>query len=218
MTTAPYHSLADVAADPHLAARFRSSAVELIDGRELRQALPSTAVVAAAVGIAAAFDAHVFGLRVGVREPVAAPPADLLRPEISLMRPGAASVAGSWLPADRVALAVLVVDQAAHAQSRLRRYALAGVAEVWVVAVLEGAAAAYREARAGLYRRRELLLPGEECAPEAMPWASVVPLPERGAQSPSPLPASSLASISNASPANSITSPGPTRRLRRVST
>lgn len=210
MDRQPRRTLAEVAADPVLVARFRSPAVELVDGVERRQPPPSAAVVRVAVAVAAAFDDHVFGLRVGVRDAVAAPPVDLLRPEVSLARPGAPS-AGRLAPAS-VALAVLVVERATEAADRLPRYAAAGVEEVWVLDVDAWTGVTYADPQAGRYRRRELLLPGETCAPRSLPWARVVALPRRSVAQ-----ASSSSDTSNVSPSTSITSPATTRRFRRVS-
>lgn len=224
-------TLDQIAASPLLTARFRSSAVELLEGREQRRALPSPALVAAVVRLAAAFDRDAYGLRVTVREAVAAPPHDLLRPDIGLLRPRAPRCAPAATPAAHLALAVLAAAHADEVGERLRRYALAGIAEVWVLSVVEALGVAYADPSAGRYRRRWLLLPGEPCAPEALPWARVVPLLRDDAATATPRRAGDLAtagaapqpsassssSISKRSPATSITSPGTSRRLRRVS-
>jgi hypothetical protein len=219
-------TLDDIAASPRLAARFRSPALELLDGREHRHPLPSAAQVAAVVRLASAFDRDAYGLRVGVRERVAAPPYDLLRPDVALLRPGAPRCGAAATPAALVALAVLAVERVDDALERLLRYAAAGIVEAWVLAVEEGVGAAYAAPSAGRYRRRSLLLPGEPCAPETLPWARVVPLARASASTavmPQPssstgAPAESVSSaISKVSPPTSMTSPGTTRRLRRVS-
>ncbi len=167
----------DLYANPELAARFRSPAVELLDGRMVRQPLPSAAVVAAVVRLAASFDEQAYGVRVGVREAVASAPCDLLRPEVSLMRPGVLPFVRPAPPATGLLLAVLVVDRLAPAQERLRRCAVAGVAETWLLALDEASGAAFSDPQAGRYRRRELLLPGEPCAPREADWLRVVALP-----------------------------------------
>lgn len=206
----------DIKDSADLAAQFRSPAVELLDGRMVRHGLPSAAVVAAVVRLASAFDAHGASLRVGVRDAVAAPPSDLLRPEVSLARSTAAYARWLGPPAAALALAVLVVDGVEVVSERLRRYALAGVREVWVVDAPAATATRYAAPHGGRYTRRELLLPGEPCAPDAVPWLQVVPVPrERAAAA---LDQASSRSISNDSPSTSITSPGASRRLRRVST
>lgn len=217
-------TLDDINASPELTARFRSPAVELLDGRVQHQPLPAAAQVECVVRIASAFDHDAYGLRVGVRESVAAPPHDLLRPELLLLHPGATRCAPAPTPAAFVALVLLAVDHVDAAQERLSRYAVAGVSEVWVVAIEDWVAAAYSAPSAGRYRRRSLLLPGEPCAPDALPWARVVVLPRTrpSAQAASaarlqPASAASSSSISKRSPATSMTSPGASRRLRRVS-
>ncbi len=166
----------DLYANPELAARFRSPAVELLDGQMVRQPLPSAAVVAAVVRLAATFDEHAYGVRVGVRDAVASAPCDLLRPEVSLMRPGVLPFARPAPPATGLLLAVLVVDRLELAQERLRRCAVAGVPETWLLALDDGSGVAYGDPQAGRYRRRELLLPGEPCAPREADWLRVVPL------------------------------------------
>ena len=206
----------DIHDNADLAAQFRSPAVELLDGRMVRQALPSAAVVAAVVRIASAFDEHAAGLRIGVRDAVAAPPSDLLRPEVSVARPTASYARWPAPPAHALALAVLVVDGLDDVPERLRRYALAGVREVWVVEAPAATGTLYAAPQGGRYTRRELLLPGEPCAPDDVPWLQVVPVPRARAVTAPDQPSSS--SISNDSPSTSITSPGTSRRLRRVST
>ena len=223
--TPPRRTTDEIAASPSLAARFRSPALELLDGREYRQPLPSATVVAAVVALASAFDAEPYGLRVGVREQVIAPPRDLLRPEVSLLHAGAPRCAPAATPAALVALAVLVVERSDDAHERLVRYAASGLAEVWVLALEDGVGAAYGAPVDRRFRRRSLLLPGEPYAPEALPWARVVPLRPRrerdeAAHAPQPSSASSpssSSSISKRSPSTSMTSPGATRRFRRVS-
>ena len=206
----------DLAANADLAAQFRSPAVELIDGRMVRQALPSAALVATVVRLASAFDDLAAGLRVGVRDAVAAPPRDLLRPEVSVARPTASYARWPAPAAHALALAVLVVDGVGAVPERLRRYALAGVREVWVLEVAGATGTLYAAPHGGRYTRRELLLPGEPCAPFDVPWLQVVPVPRARAITAPDQPSSS--SISNDSPSTSITSPGTNRRLRRVST
>ena len=220
-------TLDDIAASPRLGRRFRSPALELLDGRECRHPLPSAAQVAAVVRLASAFDRDAYGLRVGVRERVAVPPYDLLRPDVSLLRAGAPRCGPAATPAALVALAVLAVERVDDVQVRLLRYAAAGLAEVWVLAVEEGIGVAYAAPSAGRYRRRSLLLPGEPCAPEALPWAQVIALDRpaaaltsqdsgpAGVVTSAAVPSSSA--ISKVSPATSITSPDTSRRLRRVS-
>jgi Uma2 family endonuclease len=206
----------DLAASADLASQFRSPAVELIDGRLVRHALPSAAVVAAVVRLASAFDDLAAGLRIGVRDAVAAPPCDLLRPDVSVARPTASYARWPAPPAYALALAVLVVDGVDEEPERLRRYALAGVREVWVVDALAATGTRYAVPHGGRYTRRELLLPGEPCAPDEAPWLQVVPVPRER-----PITGrdqASSSSISNDSPSTSITSPGASRRLRRVST
>ena len=171
----------DVFASPELAASLRSPAVELLDGELVRHPLPSAAVVSAVVRLAASFDEQAFGLRVGVRAAVAAPPRDLLRPEVSLTRPGVPSFVRPAPPATGLALAVLVVDHLERAPRRLQRYAQAGVVETWVVALADASGAAYREPHGGRYRRRELLLPGEPFAPHEVTWLRVVPFAREAA-------------------------------------
>lgn len=58
----------------------------------------------------------------------------------------------------------------------LRAAAVAGVAEVWFVDPARGWTERYRELRAGRYRRRDLVLPGEALTPPGAARA-VVPLP-----------------------------------------
>ena len=166
----------DLYANPELAARFRSPAVELLDGQMVRQPLPSAAVVAAVVRLAATFDEQAYGVRVGVRDAVASAPCDLLRPEVSLTRPGVLPFVRPAPPATGLLLAVLVVDRLELAQERLRRCAAAGVQETWLLALDEASGVAYGDPQAGRYRRRELLLPGEPCAPREAHWLQVVPL------------------------------------------
>ncbi len=175
-------TLADLHADPALAARLRSPAAELLDGEVVVQPLPSAAVVAAVVQLASSLDERAVGLRVGVRAAVAAWPRDLLRPEVSVSLPGVPTCVRPAPPATSLALAVLVVEHVDVAQARLRRYALAGIPETWVLAPTDGIGAAYRDAQAGRYRRRELLLPGEPCAPREAPWLQVIPLLRRQAE------------------------------------
>lgn len=212
--------LDDLATRTDLGDAFRSPAVELLDGRLVRHAPPSAGVVATVVRLAAAFDQQAVGLRVGVRDPVAAPPVDLLRPEVGLARPTAVYPAWPAPPAHALALAVLVVPRLDDAHERVRRYAHAGVREVWVVETESVGGVALAHPSGGRYTRRELLLPDEPCAPSEVPWLRVVPVlrprPEREAVRGGGQPASS--SISNSSPSTSITSPARTRRLRRVST
>ncbi len=206
----------DLAASDDLAAQFRSPAVELLDGRMVRQPLPSAAVVAAVVRLASALDERATGLRVGVRDAVAAPPSDLLRPEVSVARPMASYARWPAPPAHVLALAVLVVDDEDDVSERLRRYALAGVREVWVLEAAAATGTRYAAPHGVRYTRRDLLLPGEPCAPDDVPWLHVVPVPRTRVITVPDQPSSS--SISNDSPSTSITSPGTSRRLRRVST
>lgn len=172
-------TLDDLLRRPDLAARLRSPAMELLDGELVRQPLPSAAVVRNVVEVAASFDQRALSLRVGVRDPVAAPPADVLRPEVSLARPGETAFARPAPPAHRLVLAVLVCDRSDLAYLRLCRCAAAGVPEVWVLAVEASDGAAYTDPVEGRYRRRELVLPGEPRSPRAAPWLQVVPLPPR---------------------------------------
>jgi len=172
-------TLDDLLRRPDLAARLRSPAMELLDGELVRQPLPSAGVVRTVVQVAASFDERAFSLRVGVRDPVAAPPADVLRPEVSLARPGETAFARPAPPAHRLVLAVLVCDRSDLAHLRLRRCAVAGVPEVWVLAAEPSTGASYSDPVEGRYRRRELLLPGEPCSPREVPWLQVVPLPRR---------------------------------------
>lgn len=212
--------LDDLATRADLAESFRSPAVELLDGRLVRHASPSATVVATVVRIAAAFDQQAVGLRVGVRDPVAAPPSDLLRPEVGLLRPTAVYQPWPAPPAHALALAVLVVERLDDAVERVRRYAHAGVREVWVVETETLTGVALAAPAGGRYGRRELLLPDEPCAPSDVPWLQVVPvLRPRSAQGPGHRADQSVSSsISNTSPSTSITSPARTRRFRRVST
>ena len=176
-------TLDDLLRRPDLAAQLRSPAMELLDGELVRQPLPSAGVVRSVMQVAASFDERALSLRVGVRDPVAAPPADVLRPEVSLARPGETAFARPAPPAHRLVLAVLVCDRSDLAHLRLRRCAVAGVPEVWVLALEEVLGAAYTDPVEGRYRRRELVLPGEPWSPRAAPWLQVVPLPQCGDRS-----------------------------------
>jgi hypothetical protein len=169
----------DVFASPELAARLRSPATELLQGELVRQPLPSVAVVRTVVRLAANLDAQACGLRVGVREAVAAPPCDLLRPEVSLARPGVPAFVRPAPPATGLVLAVLVMERAVETPARLRRCAAAGIPETWVVTLDEDIGAAYGDPAGGRYHRREPLLPGEACAPTAAPWLRLVVIPAR---------------------------------------
>jgi hypothetical protein len=159
-----------------------SAALELVAGVVLAAPPPEARVIAVVTELAARFDRSLPGHRVAVREAVALGDHDLLRPEVSLLRPvwGRDSIGRStwpsagFTPATALDLAVFVGDLEAPLRWRAQRCARAGVPEAWTVAVGEGTASRWRLPLGGRYQRRDPLPPGETVAPDAAPETWIV--------------------------------------------
>ncbi|MFN2322094.1 MAG: hypothetical protein ABR510_03955 [Trueperaceae bacterium] len=165
------------------------ASTELVAGVLLASASPSAAVLRAVADLAAALGAAAPDHRVEVRAALVAGPRDLLRPEVSLVRPAWRPASEAWprlaggrrgaQPAARwaaagVALAVFVGEDEAPLRWRAHRCASAGVREVWTIAVGERRASRWRAPADGRYTRRDALPLGEPVAPDALPERPVV--------------------------------------------
>ena len=158
-----------------------SPGTELLDGVLVRRGLPTAAVVQAVVALASDLDRLAHGLEVAVREAIACPPFDVLRPEVALRRPVAPHLRRPAPGPSTVLLAILVSDDERETTWRARRCAAVGLLEVWTVVPGAGHAVRLAAPRGGVYTSRELLLPGELVAPAAASWLQVTAVPLMGA-------------------------------------
>lgn len=123
---------------------------------------------------------------VNVQNPVVIGPTSKPQPDVMLLRPPLARY-GKQLPVTADALLVVEVSDSTRVVDRgpkLQGYARAGVSEVWIVDLVEGAVDAFTEPSGEDYARRFRAKRGDRLAPAAFPDAPIAvsdilpPLPD----------------------------------------
>ncbi len=150
--------------------------VELIDG-EILQMTPQGSFHATAVRLAEDALRTAFGLDFDVRAqmPLALGPASEPEPDVAVV-PGSARDYREAHPA--TALLVVEVADSTLEYDRERKgtvYAAAGIADYWVVNLVDHWLEVYRDPREGQYLSTRRYLPGDHIAPLAVP-ASQIPV------------------------------------------
>lgn len=146
--------------------------LELIDG-EILQMSPIGARHLAGVNRATRTFSRVAGDRVvvSVQNPISLPPHDEPQPDVALLRPRADDYARQKPGPEDVLLVVEVADTsvAYDRQTKLLRYARAGVRESWLLDLPGDALEVHREPGPRGYALIRRCYRGERIAPEALP-------------------------------------------------
>lgn len=113
---------------------------------------------------------------VSIQNPVALPPHSEPQPDVAILKRGADSAAASVVPGpDDVLLLIEVADTtlAYDRTTKLKLYAKAAIAEVWIVNVQSECVEVYREPTADRYARKTELKRGDVVSALALPVVKI---------------------------------------------
>lgn len=111
-----------------------------------------------------------------VQNPVRLSPADELVPDVMLVRPAVQAEFRAAHAEDVLLVVEVAVSSLAYDQGpKLRRYALHGIPEVWVVALERERVYVYREPQGEEYRLRQTRSRGDRLGVEALPQLDPLP-------------------------------------------
>ncbi len=108
---------------------------------------------------------------IGVQDPVHLDDHSEPQPDLAVLKPSADSYANRHPQPDDVFLLVEVADSTltADQEIKLPAYGRAGIAEVWIVNLVEQTIEVYREPNFDGYGAKTVLRPGEQASPQAFP-------------------------------------------------
>jgi len=151
--------------------------VELIEG-ELIEMTPIGSRHAACVNRLVKLLSSLEAYLLSVQNPVSLDPRTQLQPDIALLKPRADYYASAHPGPNDVILVIEVADTSAATdrEVKLPLYAKAGVPEVWLVDLPEGAVEVYQAPEGPIYRTAQTLHPGDPALP--VPGTSLHLAPE----------------------------------------